>query len=194
MSAPVFTGAWLIVYVGARQVGKTYGVLKELLDTNRHILYLRRTREELEAISTNDDLNPLLPMRQEGYNLDFFKTSQNTWMIGDVDMASDTKRATGSRGTAMPLSYVAKMRGFNGDRFTDIVFDEFIPEETIRRSKKESDAVLNLYTTVNGNRELKGQPPLRFWLLANAFNILDPILEAYGLIQDYERLERRGDE
>lgn len=194
MSAPAKTGAWLIVYVGARQVGKTYGTLKELLDNDRYMLYLRRTREELEAISTADDLNPFLAMQAEGYNIDLFKTSANTWMIGDVDVTADTKRATNSRGVAMPLNYIAKMRGFNGARFTDILLDEFIPERAVRRSKNESDTILNLYTTVNGNRELDGKPPVRFWLLANAFDLLDPILQAYGLQTDFERLERRGEE
>lgn len=194
MSAPVKTGAWLIVYVGARQVGKTYGTLKELLDTDRYILYLRRTREELEAISTTDDLNPFIPLRAEGYNIDLFKTSQNTWMVADVNEDADTKRPAASRGVAMPLNYIAKMRGFDGSRFTDIVLDEFIPERAIRRGKNESDTILNLYTTVNGNRELEGRPPVRFWLLANAFDLLDPVLQAYGLQTDFERMERRGDE
>lgn len=194
MSAPAKTGAWLIVYVGARQVGKTYGTLKFLFDTDAHVLYLRRTREELEAISTTDDLNPFLPLQAEGYDVDLFKTSQNTWMIGDVDTEADTKKAKDSRGVAMPLNYIAKMRGFNGGRFTDIVLDEFIPERAIRRGKNESDTILNLYTTVNGNRELEGKPPIRFWLLANAFDLLDPVLLAYGLQTDFERMERRGDE
>lgn len=194
MSAPAKTGAWLIVYVGARQVGKTYGTLKELLDNDRYMLYLRRTREELEAISTADDLNPFLAMQAEGYDIDLFKTSANTWMIRDIDTEADTKRAKASRGVAMPLNYIAKMRGFNGSRFTDILLDEFIPERAVRRSKNESDTILNLYTTVNGNRELEGKPPVRFWLLANAFDLQDPILQAYGLQTDFERMERRREE
>lgn len=186
--------AWLFVIVGSRQVGKTYGSLKYLLDHNRYTLYLRRTREELEAIERTDDLNPFLPLKNEGYDIAMQSVSQNTWVWGDTDTESQTKKVKTARGLALPLNYIAKMRGFNGSLFTDMILDEFIPERCVRRLKGESDTILNLYTTVNGNRELEGKPPLRFWLLANAFNISDPILEAYGLTEEFEKLERNGKE
>lgn len=75
-----------------------------------------------------------------------------------------------------------------------MILDEFIPERCVRRLKGEDDTILNLYTTVNGNRELEGNPPLRFWLLANAFNIEDPILSAYGLTEEFEKMERSSRE
>ena len=186
--------AWLFVIVGSRQVGKTYGSLKYLLDHNCYTLYLRRTREELEAIERTDDLNPFLPLKKEGYDISIQSMSQNTWVWGDLDEESETKRIKNARGLALPLNYIAKMRGFNGSKFTDMILDEFIPERCVRRLKGEEDTILNLYTTVNGNRELEGKPPLRFWLLANAFNITDPILSAYGLTDEFERLERSGRE
>lgn len=185
---------WLIVVVGARQVGKTYGTLKHVLDANRYTLYLRRTREELEAIEKTDDLNPFIPLRDEGYNIDIVSASSNTWIWGDVDEESERKKIVNPRGIGIPLNYIAKMRGFNGSRFTDMILDEFIPEQCVRRLKGEADTILNLYTTVAGNREIKGQPPLRFWLMANSFNINDPVLEAYGLVEDFEKLQRSGKE
>lgn len=185
---------WLIVIVGGRQVGKTYGSLKYLLDHDRYTLYLRRTREELEAIERTDDLNPFIPLKKEGYNVNLQSMSKNTWIWGDLDEDAEVKKVKKSRGLALPLHYIAKMRGFNGSNFTDMILDEFIPELCVRRLKGEDDTVLNLYTTVCGNRELEGNPPLRFWLLANAFNIEDPILSAYGLTSEFERLERSGKE
>ena len=186
--------AWLFVIVGSRQVGKTYGSLKYLLDHDRYTLYLRRTREELEAIERTDDLNPFLPLKKEGYDISIQSMSQNTWVWGDLDPESETKKIKNARGLALPLNYIAKMRGFNGSKFTDMILDEFIPERCVRRLKGEDDTILNLYTTVNGNRELEGQSPLRFWLLANAFNIEDPILSAYGLTEEFEKMERSGRE
>lgn len=186
--------AWLFVIVGSRQVGKTYGTLKHILSNDLYTLYLRRTREELEAIEKTDDLNPFIPLEKEGYKIDLCSVSQNTWVWGDLDTESETKRIANARGLALPLNYIAKMRGFNGSRFTDMVLDEFIPEKCVRRLKGEEDTILNLYTTVNGNRELEGKPPLRFWLLANAFNLEDPILSAYGLTEEFEKLEKNGKE
>ena len=186
--------AWLFVIVGSRQVGKTYGTLRHLLKNNLYTLYLRRTREELEAIERTDDLNPFLPLQKEGFNIGLQSMSQNTWVWGDLDQGSDKRVITNARGLALPLNYIAKMRGFNGSKFTDMMLDEFIPEICVRRLRGESDTVLNLYTTVNGNREMEGKPPLRFWLLANAFNLGDPILQAYGLSEEFEKLERQGRE
>ena len=194
MDAIAALPVWLIVIVGGRQVGKTYGSLKYLLDHDRYTLYLRRTRDELEAIERTDDLNPFIPLKKEGYNINLQSMSQNTWIWGDLDEDAEVKKVKKSRGLAMPLHYIAKMRGFNGSNFTDMILDEFIPERCVRRLKGEDDTVLNLYTTVCGNRELEGKPPLRFWLLANAFNIEDPILAAYGLASEFERLERSGKE
>lgn len=186
--------AWLFVIVGSRQVGKTYGALKYILQHDRYTLYLRRTREELEAIERTDDLNPFLPLKKEGFDIGINSVSRNTWVWGDVDPDSEKTTVKNARGLALPLNYIAKMRGFNGSRFSDMMLDEFIPEICVRRLRGESDTVLNLYTTVNGNRELEGKPPLRFWLLANAFNLGDPILQAYGLSDEFEKLERQGRE
>lgn len=194
MDAIAALPVWLIVIVGGRQVGKTYGSLKYLLDHDRYTLYLRRTREELEAIERTDDLNPFIPLKKEGYNVNLQSISQNTWIWGDLDEDTEVKKVKRRRGLATPLHYIAKMRGFNGSNFTDMILDEFIPERCVRRLKGEDDTVLNLYTTVCGNRELEGKPPLRFWLLANAFNIEDPILSAYDLTSEFERLERSGKE
>lgn len=186
--------AWLFVIVGARQVGKTYGTLKHFLSNDLYTLYLRRSREELEAVSSSEDLNPWVPLQKEGYNVDFRSISKNIWEFGDVAKDAETVKIVNKRGVAMSMYYIAKMRGFNGSRFSDMVLDEFIPESVVRRLKNEGDTVLNLYTTVNGNRELEGKPPLRFWLLANAFNLSDPILEAYKLPEEFEKLERSGRE
>ena len=137
--------AWLFVIVGARQVGKTYGTLKHFLTSNLYTLYLRRSREELEAVSSSDDLNPWVPLRAEGFNVDFAPISKNIWQFGDVDEGAETVKIKNKRGIAMSMYYIAKMRGFNGSRFSDMVLDEFIPESVVRRLKNEGDTVLNLH-------------------------------------------------
>ena len=47
-------GAWLNVLISARQrFGKTYGVLKYMLDNNINHILLRRSTKELEAITAS---------------------------------------------------------------------------------------------------------------------------------------------
>lgn len=185
---------WLYVIVGPRQVGKTYGILKHFVKNNIHGIYLRRTADELDLISSNEDLNPFLPLAKEGYNVDILKAGKNVYQWGDVDIENDRRQIINNRGLGLSLGTIAKMRGFSGGSFTDIFLDEFIPEKTVIKRKNEGDAVLNAYTTINGNRELFGKPPLKMWLAANAFDINNDILQTLGLSAEIEKMQRRGQE
>lgn len=187
-------GCFIIVIIGPRQVGKTYGSIKYMLDNNINHIYFRRTKEELKAVVDDPDLNPYLKMEQEGYHVGMKKVSTYTWAIGDLDTESEKIALTNRRGIGMGMMSVSKIRGFSGDKFTDGIYDEFIPEQIVSKREGEGDAVLNAYTTINGNRELEGRPPFRLWLLANANDLFSPVLEAYALTGVVENLIRTGKE
>lgn len=178
---------WLNVIIGPRQVGKTYGTLKYLLDVGNQFFYMRRTGDELGLVCDDPRLNPFRTI--EGYSVEIVRAG-GSYDIREMD-GEETKR---SCGIAMSLSRVAKIRGFNGSDFTDLVFDEFIPERIVIKRKNEGEAFLNAYTTINGNRELKGRAPLRAWLLANANDFESPILSALELTGAVEKMARTGQE
>lgn len=173
-------GAWLNVIIGKRQVGKTYGTLKYMLDNNITFMLLRRTQAELETIAANDKLNPFLKFLPE-YQTDLFKSGNGFYSIADYSIDDGKVSPTKERGLATSLMKIAGIRGFDGSMFTDLVFDEFIPEKSVIKRKSEGDAFVNAITTIGGNRELEGKPPLRVWLLANTNNIGSQILEALNL-------------
>lgn len=183
-------GIWLIVIVGARQIGKTYGLLKMLMrEKEGQFIYMRRTKEEVELICQNPDLSPFTPLEQEGIHPVCEKAGK-TYIIGDQPENEEFIQ----KGIILPLTAIAKMRGFSGTRYTNLFFDEFIPEKMVIKRKGEGDALLNAYTTINGNRELAGKPPLKMWLAANAFDQENPILERLGLINILARMKRRKEE
>ena len=186
--------AWLIVIIGKRQVGKTYGCLQTMLRNDvKHIL-LRRTTEELETISASPDLNPYKIFEPE-FHTGLFKSSKRLCRICDYIPDEEGRAVPGyQRGIATSLAEIAHIRGFNGSTFTDLIFDEFIPEKGVITRRFEGDAFLNAYTTINGNRELSGDPPLRAWLLANTNNINSAILEALNLTDDILYMRRKGKE
>lgn len=188
--------AWCYIIIGKRQVGKTYGVLKHELESKIHFLYLRRTTVEFDAITSDPELNPFLPLQKEGLDADIAKTGKVTYTIGKFDTDEDGK-ITSCRekyAVGMTLPSIANIRGFNGSAFQEVVFDEFIPEKIVVKRKAEGDALLNAYVTINGNRELQGQPPLKLWLLANAFDITSPILVELGVVDEIAKLARTGRE
>lgn len=177
--------AWLFVVIGARQIGKTYGTLKYHIDHDiKHIL-LRRTREELEMIGSSPELNPYKVFWPE-YDVSIDKKGKY-FLIKDHAEES-------VRGVALALSQIAHIRGFSGAEYESIIFDEFIPEKGVIRRSTEGDALLNAYTTINGNRELHGLPPCRLWLLANSNDINSPILEALNLTDSVLEMRRKGKE
>ena len=186
---------WLFVLLGPRQVGKTYGINLEMLQRDLNFIYLRRTDKEFKTICASPKLNPFTKYKDFGFDIDIAKSGPITYSIGEYETTDSGKiKILRERGVGLTLSNIASIRGFDGASFTDIVFDEFIPEKIVIHRKAEGDAMLNAYTTINGNRELEGKPPLRLWLLANAFDIQSPILDAFGLVPILEKLMRTGKE
>lgn len=187
-------GCWCNAIIGPRQVGKTYSTLKYVLDENIRFIFMRTTKEELKAVSNDPELNPFLKMEREGYHVNMEPRSTYTWAIGDLDEDSERVKVKTLRGTGLALSSVAKIRGFSGDQYTDLVYDEFIPERISVQRSGLGDGFLNAYVTICGNRELEGRPPLRAWLLANSNDLENEILESLGLTREVEKLARSGAE
>ena len=183
-------GAWLNVLISARQrFGKTYGTLKYMLDNDIQHILLRRSSKELEAITASELLNPYKAF-EPAYHVGLF-TAGGMANICDYTIENNKPIQGKQRGLLMSLPQVAHVRGFNGAAFSDIVFDEFIPEKGAYQRKSDGEALLNAYVTINGNREHQGRPPVRLWLLANANDINSPILEALNLSDTVIELQRK---
>ncbi len=188
MSKPAF----MIIILGKRQVGKTYGALQAMLRHNIQHVLLRRTTAELDLISASPDLNPYKAFEPE-YHVGLFRQNKKLCRICDWLPDPEGKAIPGEqRGIATSLAEIAHMRGFSGRAFTDLVFDEFIPEKGVVTRTTEGDSFLNAYTTINGNREIEGYPPLRAWLLANTNRIDSPILKALDVMDDVLYMRRKG--
>ena len=179
-----------IIIIGKRQVGKTYGVLKYMIDEDKRFIFMRRVKTELEMLEKN--VNSPFEKIYPGL-ISFSKESDYTAAIERIDRGEEgdtvTRIATGAA-----LSTIGNIRGFNGDIYTDWVFDEVIPEEQLFKVRNEGDAFLNAHTTINGNRELEGRPCVRCWLLSNSNNLNSGILDALKVTKDVERMSLRGEE
>lgn len=188
-------GSWCNIIIGKRQVGKTYGTLKYLLEKDSHFLYLRRTATEFDAITSDPDLNPFLPFTHGDKPVDIVKGGKITYSIGESELDENGKPVIVKKlGVGMTLNSIAQIRGFNGSQFEEVVYDEFIPERIVVKRKAEGDALLNAYVTINGNRELEGKPPLKIWLLANAFDIGNDILAGLGVTDTIASMARKHEE
>lgn len=181
------------VLLGGRQIGKTFSVLKYLIENKRKHIFTRRTRHELATIATRADMNPYNALLKVGIRAMLTGSPDKTMDICGYTIEDGTRKPDGiDYGAASSLREIATVRGFDGSSFSDWVFDEFIPEKIVTTRKAEGDAFLNAHITISGNREIEGIPPLKVWLLANTNSINSPILNALNITDDILYMRRKG--
>lgn len=182
-----------IVIIGKRQVGKTYGVLKFMLDKDKRFVLLRGVKTELEMLKRNVN-SPFEKIR--GYEGRILFQSETEYTASIVKLTDDEEGNENKEviGMAGALSSIGRIRGFNGDIYSDVVYDEFIPESHLLKVRHGDDAFNNMYTTIAGNRELEGRKPLRVWLLANSNNLDNDILKALNITDIVEKMSLRAEE
>lgn len=182
----------IIIIIGKRQIGKTYGVLKFMLDEQKQFILLRSVMAEMDMLKHNV-ASPFDAIKGYSGHVVFESETQYTANIVRIDESEEGEQKT-NIGMLSALSAIGRVRGINGRRFSDVVYDEFIPESHLLKVKNGGDAFLNMYTTIAGNREIEGEKPLRVWLLANSNNLDNDILNALNITGVVEKMSLRGEE
>lgn len=167
-----------IFITGARGTGKTYGVLKWLIKNNKCFIYLRRTQEEADMQGKAETSSIEKICRDLDIETEYRKISKKISIC----------EASGSIIYTCALSTFSTVRGVNFDDVEYIVYDEMIPEVHAHKFRMEGLALMNLYETVNRNRELEGKPAVKLIGLSNSLNIANDVFIEFGLIQSAERL------
>ena len=190
---------------GGRGCGKTYSYLKYVtIESPRKFLYIRRTQRQVDILATpsknpfkkiNADLGEtIMPMPEKDGSYLFYRT--------DTDADGRVIRVGEPLGYMVALSTFANMRGFDGSEVVNACFDEFIPQDGERELKHEYFILMNLYETINRNREFTGDPPLQLWCFANANTptgnimlsgeILGKAIEMQKQKKNYSLMQSRG--
>lgn len=181
-----------IVIIGKRQIGKTYNVLMYMLDYDKRFVFMRRVKPEIQMLEKGVN-SPFEKLKKYADRVSFIHESEYSSRLVRIDETDDGDVET-QIGLGCALSVVGKLRGFNGDLYTDVVFDEFIPEEHLYKVRNEGNAFKAAHETINGNRELEGRPCLRWWLLANSNDLDNEILNSLHITEIVEKMSLRGEE
>lgn len=177
--------------IGGRGIGKTYNALKYCIEHGIPFILLRRTQSQADLIG-RPEFSPLEPVaRDMGFRQTCKPISKyNSAIYVQRDPESDDPGDM--VGWTAALSTFSNLRGFDASGIQLIIYDECIPETHERPLKHEADALLNVYETVNRNRELQGREPVTMLLLSNANRLDSPVLQALGLISVLERMLKCG--
>lgn len=171
--------------IGARGVGKTYGFLDYVQDQNIPFILMRRTQAQADIISKPD-----------------FSPFKAICLNRGIEIGVESAGKYASRfikndeaiGYICALSTIANMRGFDASDIKLLIYDEFIPEKHERPIRNEGAAFLNAFETINRNREISGDNPVRVYCLANAFDIANPIFMELGLVGIAEKMKQKNQE
>lgn len=179
---------------GGRGIGKTFNCIYEDVQDRTSFIYMRRTQSEVDLIGSNSDDVTLSPFAKinsrKNTELEMSRINKNIWAVSNG--YDENKRQVG---LVLALSTVAAIRGFDADAYSDLIFDEFVPEKHVKKLGKglaEGEAFLNAYETINRDREFNGRRAMRCYLLSNSNNINSPLLEILGLVDVIERMRRKG--
>lgn len=162
--------------VGARGVGKTYGVMKELTKKKKPFIYLRRLKTQLDNCGKVTG-NPFKRLNiDNGWNILPFSVG------GNIEFRENDKNGE-LIAVGVALSTVATVRGIDFSEFNYIVFDEAIAMIGEKPIKNEFEAFLNFYETVNRNREILGADPVQAILLGNANKLSNPYFTGWHFMK-----------
>ena len=171
--------------VGARGVGKTYGIFKKLTSEGKRFIYLRRLKSQLDQCSKPEG-NPFKRINEDtGRDIKPFPS-------GGIVSFREQEKAGTLVAVGVALSVVANVRGIDFSDFDYIVFDEFIASIGERPIKNEFQAFLNFYETVNRNRELEGKQPVKCIMLGNANTLINPYFSSWHFMRTAVRMITGG--
>lgn len=189
------------IFVGAYGAGKSFSGLKGAIEREIPWMYMRRTKDAFDACCCGPrggEGNPFNPLNDTlGWDIGIHKINQKMGGIYHqvYDEKSGIPKPEGAPiGTATYLPALAKVRGAGLEKTELIFYDEFIKELHEPKMRGEFRALMRGYETINRNKEFRGLPPSRLWLVSNAEDIYNEVFIGLGIVSDCEKMSRKGQE
>ena len=179
-----------VFIIGARGIGKTYGILKYIKENGINSIIMRRTQVEVDIIS-NPAFHPYKKLcSDKGWSM---TTKPVTKGVTGICEIHDDGETGGPFAYIAALSTFANLRGFDSSDVDLIYLDEFIPEPSKKSLiKNEFEALLNAYETVNRNRELEGKQPVKLICSANSNTIDNPYFIGLEIVNKIYSMQNKG--
>lgn len=191
-----FPQAWCVVVWSRRGPGKTYSGLWTHVSQDIPIIYMKRTVEDVNTISSNSnthniDLCPYAPINRD--KLTDIQPISISKGLGAFYKHLDGEAVGDPISYIMALNKIKSVKGFEASRCKWIMLDEFIPQIGERINHREGEQLLDLYMTVLRDKVSRGDEELKLILFANAEDISTPITRELEIIDDMAKLNTSGD-
>lgn len=197
MRSIIETGVPIIMIIGARGTGKTFGALDYMITREpRASLYMRRTDAQIQMIK-KPKYSPFKAIqREKGYDVDIGQFSDGVAEAGHIIINDKGKQVIDGKPwiSVTALSTFANLRGFDAEEIELCVYDEFIPQESERVSYDDGQALKYSYETIARNREIKGLKPLQLLCMANSNNIGNNVFLQFRLVTPYIQMRKENAE
>lgn len=191
-----FPKAWCYIIWSRRGPGKTYSGLWTHVSQDIPIIYMKRTVEDVNTISSNSnthniDLCPYAPINRD--KLTDIQPMSISKGLGAFYKHLDGEPVGDPVSYIMALNKIKSVKGFEASRCKWIMLDEFIPQIGERINHREGEQLLDLYMTVLRDKVARGDEELKLILFANAEDISTPITRELEVIDDMAKLNISGD-
>lgn len=178
---------FIMAITGPRGTGKTYGLLKYIVENDIRFLYIRRLKAQLDTC-TSEDKNPFKSINTDT-GRDISAARKKDSLIFTMSAKQGPRLVIGYGAS---LSTMATIRGADYSDVECIIFDEYIAMKGERPIPDEAGAFKNLIETVNRNRELNGRPPVKCFLLGNANKLMNPYFLEWHFMKTALKMIRGG--
>lgn len=199
-----YPDAWAYFAWSGRNTGKTYSSLNYMVETGSKFIFLKRTVEDVNFLLSGSgkvgtklsqygaDVSPFVALnRDKGYNIKPFGIYKG-YLGGFWKCNEKNDPLFDPIGFIIPLSAVARVKGFDFSECDFIIFDEFIPSPWERVDRDEGKQLLDFYMTVSRDREHRGRSPLKLLGLANPTEANCPIFHELELTDVAVEMATRG--
>ena len=179
-----------------RGPGKTYGALRYPYRMGFLTAYMKRTVEDVNTIceyagDVDFDPSPWKPLNRDfGTNVKPQLLKKGLGVFYNAD--SEGKAIGKPVNYIMALSKMKTIKGMDMSEVEWMIFDEFIPQagEIVRHA--EGEMLLDLYMTLNRDRQKRHRPPLKLIMFANAEQISTPVTNELEVVDLMAEMEAKG--
>lgn len=183
----------LNIFIGGRGLGKTFSVLKHrvlnAVESGKKFIWLRDTQTIVDKIAAGGSLTAPIEAKVKDFPHVEIQKIRGNYCFVKID--ADQEEGT-VIGYLMALSTFHNSRGVSYEDVDCLVWDEMIPEEGVTIQKNQGAIFLNMYETVNRNREMFGEPPVQIIFLSNANDIFSDVLSSLNVDKIIEDMAYNG--